>query len=82
MEFVKTLGDDVVVSSVLGVSRWKNLAQVNEAGKKAQDEVGVEYVEIEGRKGGMQERRNFLIKELGLYNQDYCGCVFSQRNKE
>lgn len=79
MEFAKTLGDDVVVSSVLGVSRWKNLAQVNEAGKKASLESGVEYFEVEGRKGGMQERRNFLIKELGLYNQDYCGCVFSKR---
>ena len=82
MEFVKENNKEAVVGSVLGVSRWKNLAEVNRAGKKAQDEVGVEYVEIEGRKGGMQERRNFLIKELGLYNQDYCGCVFSQRNKE
>ena len=79
MEFAKTLGDYVVVGSVLGVSRWKNLAQVNEAGAKASLESGVEYFEVEGRKGGMQERRNFLIKELGLYNQDYCGCVFSKR---
>ena len=79
MEFAKTLGDDVVVSSVLGVSRWKNLAQVNEAGKKASLESGVEYFEVEVRKGGMQERRNFLIKELGLYNQNYCGCVFIKR---
>ena len=31
-------------------------------------------IEIEGRKGGMQELRNELIKELNLYNQEYCGC--------
>ncbi len=62
------------VGSVLGVSRYKNLSQVNEAAKKASEETGVPYVEIEGRKHGMQELRQQLIKELALYNQDYCGC--------
>lgn len=62
------------VGSVLGVSRWKNLAQVNDAAHKASGETGVTYVEIEGRKGGMQELRATLIKELELYNQTYCGC--------
>jgi predicted adenine nucleotide alpha hydrolase (AANH) superfamily ATPase len=32
------------------------------------------YIHIEGRKNGMQELRSRLIKELGLYNQNYCGC--------
>lgn len=62
------------VASVLGVSRWKNLAQVNEAAQKASKKTGMPYVEIEGRKGGMQELRSSLIKELNLYNQTYCGC--------
>ncbi|MBQ6254386.1 MAG: epoxyqueuosine reductase QueH, partial [Bacteroidales bacterium] len=31
------------------------------------------------RKGGMQERRNFLIKSRALYNQTWCGCEFSHR---
>ena len=62
------------VASVLGVSRYKNLEQVNQAAYKAAKEVGIPYLEIEGRKGGMQERRQTLIKELNLYNQDYCGC--------
>lgn len=62
------------VASVLGVSRWKNLAQVNEAAHQAANETGMAYVEIEGRKGGMQELRAKLIKELALYNQNYCGC--------
>ena len=30
------------------------------------------------RKGGLQERRNFLIKELNMYNQNWCGCEFSR----
>ena len=67
------------VSSVLGVSRWKDLSQVNEAGYKASEQAGIPYLEIEGRKNGMQELRARLIKELNLYNQTYCGCVFSQK---
>ena len=33
------------------------------------------------RKGGLYERRNLLLKEFNFYNQQYCGCEFSQRNK-
>ena len=62
------------VASVLGVSRYKNLAQVNEAAAKAAHETGAEYVQIEGRKDGMQDRRAALIRELNLYSQTYCGC--------
>ena len=62
------------VSSVLGVSRYKNLNQVNDAAARASKTTGCPYLEIEGRKGGMQELRMALIKELSLYSQTYCGC--------
>lgn len=62
------------VASVLGVSRWKNLAQVNAAAEAAAAQTGATYLQIEGRKGGRQELRAALIKELNLYNQTYCGC--------
>ncbi len=73
MEYAAAEGYDCV-ASVLGVSRYKNLAQVNEAAYAASQECGVAYEEVEGRKGGMQERRGAMIKALGLYSQDYCGC--------
>ena len=62
------------VASVLGVSRYKNLEQVNQMAEIASNETKCPYVHIEGRKNGMQELRNELIKELQLYNQTYCGC--------
>lgn len=31
------------------------------------------------RKGGLQERRNELLRINGFYNQQYCGCEFSIR---
>ncbi|MBP5352737.1 MAG: epoxyqueuosine reductase QueH [Alphaproteobacteria bacterium] len=73
MKYAKANGYDAV-ASVLGVSRYKNLAQVQEMAHKAAAATGVPYVEIEGRKNGMQELRMRLIKELDLYSQKYCGC--------
>ncbi len=73
MEYAKDNGYQAV-ASVLGVSRYKNLTQVNEAAHSASIQTGVPYLEIEGRKGGMQELRSRLIKELSLYSQNYCGC--------
>jgi predicted adenine nucleotide alpha hydrolase (AANH) superfamily ATPase len=81
MKYAKDNGVDYV-ASVLGVSRWKDINQVNRAGYKASDEVGVPYIEVEGRKNGMQQRRIELIKEYKMYSQDYCGCVFSMRKGE
>lgn len=72
-EYAKEQGFEAV-ASVLGVSRYKDLAQVNRVAHAEAERAGLPYLEIEGRKGGMQELRGQLIKELGLYNQDYCGC--------
>ena len=71
--YAKENGFDAV-ASVLGVSRYKDLAQVNRVAHEEAAKAGLLYLEIEGRKGGMQELRQQLIKDLGLYNQDYCGC--------
>lgn len=73
MAYAKEQGYDAV-ASVLGVSRYKNLEQVNTAAASASEATGIPYLSVEGRKNGMQERRSQLTKELGLYSQDYCGC--------
>lgn len=73
MEYAKENGF-TAVASVLGVSRYKDLDQVNTAAKKASEETNFPYIHIEGRKNGMQEMRSKLTKELNLYNQQYCGC--------
>ena len=68
-----------VLTTTLASSRWKSLDQVNEAGRWACDQVqGVTWWEQNWRKGGLQERRNQIIKEENFYNQLYCGCEFSQ----
>ena len=66
-------------TTTLASSRWKSLQQINEAGRWAAAQVkGVTFWEQNWRKGGLQERRNQLLREYGFYNQQYCGCEFSR----
>jgi len=65
-------------TATLASSRWKSLEQINEAGTWAAAQVeGVEFWDRNWRKGGLQQRRNELLRENGFYNQLYCGCEFS-----
>ena len=69
-----------VLTTTLASSRWKSLDQVNEAGRWACAQVqGVTWWDQNWRKGGLQERRNQIIKEEVFYNQLYCGCEYSLR---
>jgi predicted adenine nucleotide alpha hydrolase (AANH) superfamily ATPase len=67
-------------ATTLASSRWKSLEQISLAGQAAQDAVpGTEFWAQNWRKGGLQERRNQLLREYNFYNQQYCGCEFSVR---
>ena len=69
-----------VLTTTLASSRWKDLAQVNEAGRWACSQVsGVTWWGQNWRKGGLQERRGQIIREESFYNQLFCGCEFSHR---
>ena len=67
------------LTTTLASSRWKDLDQVNRAGEAAcapYDDVT--WWPRNWRKGGLQERRNEIIREQRFYNQRYCGCEFSE----
>lgn len=67
-------------TTTLASSRWKSLEQINRAGHLAEQAVeGTTFWDQNWRKGGLQDRRNQLLKDYGFYNQQYCGCEFSQR---
>lgn len=69
-----------MLTTTLASSRWKDLSQVDEAGSLAAKSNQMKWWNQNWRKGGLQERRGILIRECGLYNQDYCGCEFSERH--
>lgn len=65
-------------ATTLASSRWKSLEQIEQAGRRAETLVkGVHFWAQNWRRGGLQERRNALLREYGFYNQLYCGCEFS-----
>lgn len=72
-------------STTLASSRWKRLEQIAHAGQRAQETANgealpgpiVTFWAQNWRKGGLQERRNELLRAYGFYNQQYCGCEFS-----
>lgn len=70
-------------TTTLASSRWKNIEQINNAGHYAETLVpNTQFWAQNWRKGGLQERRNQLLREYQFYNQQYCGCEFSQRNAQ
>lgn len=78
-EFAGRNGFDTLTTT-LASSRWKSLEQINTAGSFACGNVpDVEWWDRNWRKGGLQERRNQIIKERNFYNQLYCGCEFSMK---
>lgn len=67
-----------VIATTLASSRWKSLAQIEEAGNWAVSHVkDVQFWAKNWRKDGLQERRRILLAENKFYNQVYCGCEFS-----
>ena len=69
-------------TTTLASSRWKSLEQIERAGHEAELTVeGTAFWAQNWRKGGLYERRNQLLKEYNFYNQQYCGCEFSTRDK-
>lgn len=67
-----------VLATTLASSRWKSLEQVNAAGEWACRELPVTFWAGNWRKGGLQPRRNEIIREQSFYNQNFCGCEFSK----
>ena len=69
-------------TTTLASSRWKSLEQIERAGHLAEQAVdGAVFWAQNWRKGGLYERRNQLLREFAFYNQQYCGCEFSMRQR-
>jgi Uncharacterized protein conserved in bacteria len=70
-----------VITSSLGISRWKNMNQINDCGERAAAHYpGIKYWTFNWRKGGGAARMIEISKREHFYQQEYCGCVFSLRD--
>ncbi|PHM49227.1 epoxyqueuosine reductase QueH [Xenorhabdus miraniensis] len=70
-----------VITSSLGISRWKNMQQINECGVRAASHYpDLMYWEYNWRKGGGSSRMIEISKREEFYQQEYCGCIYSLRD--
>ena len=70
-----------VISSSLGISRWKNMTQINGCGERAASRYsGITYWTYNWRKAGGSQRMIEISKRENFYQQEYCGCVYSLRD--
>ncbi|MDX7987649.1 epoxyqueuosine reductase QueH [Xenorhabdus sp. 12] len=70
-----------VITSSLGISRWKNMQQINECGVRAASHYpDLIYWEYNWRKGGGSSRMIEISKREEFYQQEYCGCIYSLRD--
>jgi predicted adenine nucleotide alpha hydrolase (AANH) superfamily ATPase len=69
------------ISSSLGISRWKDMNQINECGiRAAKNYEGISYWTYNWRKEGGGARMYEIAKREEFYKQEYCGCIFSLRD--
>ncbi len=70
-----------IISSSLGLSRWKDMDQINESGVMAAERYpGIIYWTYNWRKQGGSQRMYEIAKREEFYKQEYCGCVYSLRD--
>ncbi len=68
-------------TSSLGLSKWKDMDQINESGIRAANHYpGLVYWTYNWRKGGGALRMYEIAKREEFYQQEYCGCVYSLRD--
>ncbi|UYZ84110.1 epoxyqueuosine reductase QueH [Entomomonas sp. E2T0] len=70
-----------VISSSLGISRWKNMQQINDCGVRAAAKYpDIVYWDYNWRKKGGSQRMIEISKREEFYQQEYCGCIYSLRD--
>jgi predicted adenine nucleotide alpha hydrolase (AANH) superfamily ATPase len=73
--------DFKIITSSLGISRWKNMDQINDCGTRAaKNYEGISYWTYNWRKFGGAARMYEIAKREEFYKQEYCGCIFSLRD--
>ena len=76
-----SLGYDYFTTT-LTISPLKRADKLNEIGERLAEEYGVACLPSDFKKRNGYKRSIELSKEYGLYRQDYCGCVYSIREKQ
>lgn len=71
-----------IITSSLGISRWKDMDQINDCGSRVVKKYeGINYWTYNWRKAGGASRMYEIAKKEEFYKQEYCGCIYSLRDR-
>ena len=76
--YAKKHGFDAFTTTLL-VSPDQKHDLIKEAGRIVAKKIGIEFLYKDFRKGFSEGRR--MANTMNLYKQDYCGCLYSERDK-
>ena len=77
-KYAKENGYDAFTTTLL-VSPYQNHEELNKIGEDLAKKYGVEFLYRDFRIGFREGQKK--ARELGLYMQKYCGCVFSEEDR-
>ena len=77
----KKSGCDYFTTS-LSISPYKNAQKLNEIGLELEQVCGVSYLVSDFKKNDGYKKSILFSKEYNLYRQDYCGCVYSKKERD
>lgn len=69
-------------TTTLSISPLKNAVKLNEIGERLAAEIQVPYLVSDFKKKNGYKRSITLSGQYGLYRQDYCGCIFSRKERD
>ena len=68
-------------TTIMSISNRKNADWINEIGEQLEKQYpNTKYLHTDFKKGDGITINEKMNKELNLYHQDYCGCLYSKRN--
>ena len=69
-------------ATTLSISPYKNAEKLGEIASGLSEVYKVAALPCDLKKRGGYKRSIELSKQYGLYRQDYCGCIFSKRERD
>jgi len=69
-------------TTTLSVSPHKDAEDINRIGLEVAERCGLIFLPVDFKKKDGHKKSIEISKKLGLYRQDYCGCVYSRRERD
>ncbi len=69
-------------ATVMSLSPWKKADILNRIGRQFGARYGISFLEADFKKKDGFKKSIDLGKSLGLYRQDYCGCLYSREARD